>query len=143
MKFKKNFLFHIEKTFLKLLGRNVIVKGECIRCGKCCERMFLSIGNKRIADDDEFINLKEAFPEYGIFYIKESSPSGFLVFGCSMLLENNQCKSYKTRPAICRMYPYAESFKTVHLLPSGCGFKVIPLKTFNEFLNEEENRLGK
>lgn len=106
------------------------IKGECIKCGKCCENLY----SAHPCTEKEFKFMQIIFPTYRRFYIKKKDENGNLVFGCKYLTEDKLCSVYKKRPLMCKKYPqkklsfYAE-------MPDGCGYYV-EKKSFKEYLDK-------
>ena len=140
MKKLKKIAFDIKKAIKKLAGKGYVVKGKCNRCGACCRHLALFLGREKIRDEEDFIKLKEAFPEYERFRIIGRHPSGILIFACSMVGENNLCRDYAHRPQICKAFPCEESFDFLNHMPEGCGYEAVPVKDFESFLKDEEKR---
>jgi len=138
MKVLKDLLLSVEKALRRLLGQQFMVKGSCRRCGKCCRSMALSLGGRKITTEDEFTRLKETFPFYSSFAVERRHAAGFLIFCCTKLDEQSHCGDYRRRPHICRSFPDPRSFDQTYSLPEGCGFEVIPLRDFDEFLRAAE-----
>jgi Fe-S-cluster containining protein len=138
MKLLKALLLSVEKTIRRFLGQQFMVKGSCRRCGKCCRSMALSFGGRKITTEDEFMRLKETFTYYSSFAVERRHAAGFLIFSCTKLDEQGHCGDYRRRPHICRSFPDPQSFDQTYSLPEGCGFEVIPLRGFDEFLKAAE-----
>ncbi len=140
MKIQRTLLLSLEKFLRRITGQQFMVKGSCRRCGVCCKNMALSLGGRKISTEEEFLRLKETFPFYSSFVIQRSHPAGFLIFSCSYLSDENLCMNYRKRPHICRSFPDPGSFDQVYHLPENCGFEVIPLREFDEFLKDAEKK---
>ncbi|MGV8121345.1 MAG: YkgJ family cysteine cluster protein [Candidatus Xenobiia bacterium LiM19] len=136
MKLLKTVLLSLEKSFRRLIGQQFMIKGACRRCGVCCRNMALSLGGRKIFTEDEFLRLKEIFPYYSSFVIERTHAAGFLIFSCTYLSEENLCTNYRKRPHICRSFPDPGSFDQAYHLPESCGYQVIPLREFDEFLKD-------
>jgi uncharacterized protein len=134
-------LEEIKKRILRLIGRGFMVRGHCIRCGACCREMTLYFSGEKIRTEEDFKKLCEAWSYYSMFSITRRDPAGFFVFTCANIDDSSLCKIYKTRPPICRKYPDPYSFEQGHRLPEGCGYEAIALKSFEEFLHDEEKHI--
>ncbi|MDQ7823554.1 MAG: YkgJ family cysteine cluster protein [Candidatus Eremiobacteraeota bacterium] len=133
----KSLVLALEKQLARVLGKSFLVKGKCRRCGRCCRQMALTLGGRKIGTEEDFDTLKKLFPAYQRFVIQGTAPGGALVFSCTRLGSENLCGDYRRRPSFCRQFPDVQSFDLLHLLPEGCGYSLIPLREFNEFLRDE------
>lgn len=106
------------------------VKGECKKCGRCCNHIY----SFDIADEKEFKFMQILYPTYKRFYIKERDEKGNLVFACKYVSKEGLCTVYNKRPQLCKRYPSPKILYPVDL-PDGCGFKVIK-KNFDDYLNK-------
>ncbi len=93
------------KLWLKLRGRQPILRGECIRCGQCCRGIHLKLGGNWLKSEKAFRRAIERNPHYAIFQATEKDPQGLLRFSCTKVGENNFCTDYENRPSVCRKYP--------------------------------------
>ena len=123
-----------------------VIKGECKKCGKCCENILFSDEKGYIKTEEEFSALKKRNLRYHHFFIagkmEGESPDpkdsrGALLFKCKSLDENKQCKQYYFRSFYCRDYPsinktfISRGGETL----DGCGFYFDVNKKFKEYLN--------
>lgn len=89
---------------------------NCSSCGACCKRIGL---------------LKDKFKELNFPY--DVNEKGW----CTMLDENNKCKVYNTRPAICNM----ETMFYSALAPLGMTKKeayIANTKLCNQYIKEDK-----
>jgi uncharacterized protein len=131
----------LKKKLFRLLGRRFMVTGTCTKCGNCCTSMALFFSGEKVKNREDFKRLCEAFPEYDCFKPKSTHAAGFLVFSCTWLTDKNLCSNYRKRPQICRRYPDPATFDYMHRLPATCGYTLITLKEFDEFLYDEVKKL--
>lgn len=128
-----------------------IIKGECKKCGKCCETILFSDENGYIKTEEDFLELRKRNRRYYHFEIngrhgenwtKEDIKNrkiiqGALYFKCKSLGKDKKCKNYFFRSLYCRDYPsinpdfISAGGETI----DGCGFYFDIDKKFNEYLN--------
>lgn len=116
---------------------NVVIKGECNRCGSCCRDLILVDDDKIVRTESDFNRLKQKFPQYQIFSIKTVNKDGDLVFRCRCLTEDNTCSIHPQRPGICINYPAKEIIKRGGRLFQNCGFSAQPIVDFNDLLQTQ------
>lgn len=122
----------------------VRVEGSCKMTGQCCKALMLGYRNRAIRNLREFKKEKKNRPHYEMFIPSEKKyDDGFLRFRCSNLTEDNKCAIHSTRPDLCREYPAPEMVKYGGMLLPGCGYSLVPEKSFDEHLSEKLVSLGK
>ncbi len=123
-KFKKFFYLHI-------LRKKYYRVGSCNACGRCCQKIYVK--HKTVLQDEkEFERLKLLHPFYTYLKVVDKDETG-LVFECMNLdKETNKCKIHKIRPGICRRYPQEELFMMGGSLADNCGYKLVPIESFDE-----------
>lgn len=142
MSMKPKDFFPILRIFLetrikKILGYKYIKIGKCRRCGGCCKDMQLFHRGKRITSVSDFEELLKFDGHFSRFTMFEKE-NGRISFTCSLLIENNLCGDYKSRPSTCRKYPDPEYiFKYGGVMIKGCGYTVIPVVSFQDILSRE------
>lgn len=126
--------------YSKILKRQYFRTGQCLGCGKCCQKIYVQTSKHVIQDEKEFEKLKVLHRFYGYLTVVDKDEIG-LVFSCSNLDEKtNLCKIHKNRPGICRRYPQEEIFKMGGGLSDDCGYKMVPIIPFEEVLNKTIKR---
>lgn len=129
-KIKKN-------IYTKILNKKYYREGNCLGCGKCCQKIYVKTSNHVIQEEKEFEKLKFLHRFYSYLTIIDKDETG-LVFSCSNLDEKtNLCIIHKNRPGICRRYPQEELFTMGGGLSEDCGYKFIPIIKFSEILNNQ------
>jgi Fe-S-cluster containining protein len=123
---------------LLLNPANVVIQGECKKCGTCCRNLILVDGKTIVRSQKEFELLKQKDPVYEIFKIKSFNEDGDLVFECTRLAPDNTCSIYNDRPAICANYPSRAMFKRQGRLFKECGYYVEPAVDFQEILETKK-----
>lgn len=88
-----------------------------------------------IKEEEEFERLKTQHFFYSYLKIVGKSENG-LVFECTKLdKEKGTCTAYKHRALLCRMYPQEEIFMMGGVISEDCGYKFIPITSFEEVFN--------
>lgn len=126
----------IKKLFyLYILRRKYYRTGSCNACGRCCQKIYVQHKNV-IKTEEEFKKLQRLHPFYTYLKIIDKDETG-LVFECMQLdKETHKCKIHKYRPGICRRYPQEELFQMGGTLAEHCGYKLVPIVSFEEVLNK-------
>ncbi len=119
---------------------NVVIKGECLRCGECCRNLILFIRGRTIQTEEEFESEKLKHPEYDMFDIRSVNDDGDLIFECTNLGADNRCSIHTGRPKMCRTYPSKKMIANGGRLLEGCGYRVCEMISFREIMPPEEDR---
>lgn len=122
----------IKKFFyLYILKRKYYRTGSCNACGRCCEKIYVK--HKQVVQTEaEFERLKKQHSFYTYLRVIDKDDTG-LVFECTNLdKETRKCKIHKKRPGICRRYPQEELFGMGGTLADTCGYKLVPIESFEE-----------
>lgn len=120
--------------YLKILNRKYYRVGSCSGCGRCCRQIYVKHAGGVIQDEKDFENLKHQHRFYQYLKVTGKDEIG-LIFECQNLdSETHKCKIHKNRPGICRRYPQEEIFVMGGALAENCGYKFIPIETFEEVL---------
>ena len=129
----------------RLGSSKYVVKGECKRCGKCCENILFSDEDGYIKTAEGFEALKKRNLRYHHFFIvgkmegesdNQKDICGALLFKCKSLDDNKQCRQYFFRSLYCRDYPsinktfISQGGETL----DGCGFYFDVDKKFKDYL---------
>ncbi len=104
------------------------IKGECRKCGKCCNYMY----SFDTYSEKEFKIMQFLFPAYKRFYIKGHDEFGNLIFACKYVTESGLCSVYDKRLNMCKKYP-KRFINQQAVLHEGCGYKVVK-KNFDDYL---------
>ena len=125
-------LKNIKKWFyLYILKRKYYRIGSCNACGQCCQKIYVK-HKQVIQTEAEFERLKNQHSFYTYLTIIDKDDTG-LVFECKNLdKETNKCKIHRRRPGICRRYPQEELFSMGGKLAEHCGYKLVPIQSFEE-----------
>lgn len=124
--------------YLKILKKKYYKTGKCVRCGCCCENIYVRHEGKVIKEIAEFeqIKLKDPYSFYKHISVVGVDEFG-LLFSCNKFdKEKRLCKDHKKRPSICRNYPSEEIFSFGAQLQQKCGFCFTPIESFEEIFNK-------
>ncbi len=130
----------IKKFFyLYILRRKYYRIGKCAECGRCCQKIYVKHRNV-IQTEEEFKKLQFLHPFYTYLKIIGKDETG-LIFECINLdKETHKCKIHKKRPGICRRYPQEELFSMGGTLAEHCGYKMVPIQSFEEIFEKIRKR---
>ena len=121
--------------YLYILKRKYYRVGSCNACGMCCKKIYVK-HKTVIQTEEEFKKLQKLHPFYTYLKIIDKDETG-LVFECQNLdKETNKCTIHKKRPGICRRYPQEEIFLMGGMLAEHCGYKLLPIESFEDVLNK-------
>lgn len=124
----------------KFFGRKYIRTGSCKACGKCCREIYVRHTKHVITEEEEFEMLKSQHFFYSYLKVIGKNETG-LIFECTKLdKEKGYCTAYNKRALICRMYPQEEIFMMGGTISEECGFKFIPIKSFEEVFYSVKKR---
>ena len=119
-----------------ILKRNYIRTGSCKGCGRCCREIYVRHGKETIRNEEEYEKLRSSHSFYSFLKPVGKDEIG-LIFECTKLdPETKKCKIHPFRPLLCRRYPQEEIFMMGGDISAGCGYKFIPIRTFNSVLKE-------
>ena len=133
-------LKNIKKWFyLYILKRKYYRVGSCNACGRCCQKIYVK-HRQVIQTEAEFERLKQQHRFYTYLKVVDKDDIG-LVFECENLdKETKKCKIHKKRPGICRRYPQEELFRMGGSLAEHCGYKLIPIESFEEVFTRVQQK---
>lgn len=133
----------IKKWFyLYILKRKYYRIGSCNACGRCCQKIYVK-HKQVIQTEAEFERLKKQHSFYTYLKVVDKDETG-LVFECENLdKETKKCKIHKKRPGICRRYPQEELFNMGGSLAEHCGYKLIPIESFEEVFTRVKQKQDK
>ncbi len=128
--------------YLYILKRKYYREGSCNACGRCCQKIYVK-HREIIQTEEEFEKLKTQHEFYTFLKIVDKDETG-LVFECENLdKETKKCKIHKHRPGICRRYPQEELFGMGGTLAEHCGYRLVPIESFEEVFNKVSKRIKK
>ena len=125
--------------YLYILRRKYYRVGSCNACGKCCQKIYVKHRHV-IQTEEEFEQLKSMHDFYTYLKVVDKDETG-LVFECENLdKETHKCKIHKKRPGICRRYPQEELFTMGGTLAQHCGYKLVPIESFEEVFEKVQKK---
>jgi Fe-S-cluster containining protein len=127
----------------KWFGRDIILTGQCRRCGACCRNLVLDIHGEWVRSEEDFFALKEENPDYARFRITGRGKDGLLRFTCDRLTEDGCCRDHENRLPICRNYPERDMFFMNGDLLPGCGYELHQDVPFERVLCRKMKQAGK
>ena len=131
----KKIVKKIKKFYcLKILKKKYFRTGKCLKCGCCCENIYVRHNGQVIKTKEEFEEIKQndSYSFYQHISIVSQDDFG-LIFECNRFdKEKRICTNHKKRPSICRNYPSEEIFSFGACLQEQCGFKFEPIESFEE-----------
>lgn len=110
------------------------VEGECLKCGQCCRQIY-TFDDYTVSD---FQLTQLMFPKYRRFKIRGRDKLGNLVLTCTYQ-EGNLCRVHDKRLSLCKKFPNPR-FGSLGAVPKGCGFRLVPTKSFEEVFQSIENK---
>lgn len=120
--------------YLKILKRRYYRFGKCLKCGSCCENIYVRHNNQIIKTKEEFEEIKnnDSYSFYQHITVIGCDDFG-LIFECNKFdKEKRICKDHKHRPSICINYPSEEIFSFGAQLHENCGYSFKPVENFEE-----------
>lgn len=127
----------IHFTILKLTKRKIFIAGSCNCCGTCCRSLCLDDGKGWIRREKDFNTVVKENPDYSCFKIIGRDNCGYLLFRCSLILENGKCGKYDSRFQFCKDFPDPKLPFCGGQLPNGCGYVFKSVVPFSKILSEE------
>ena len=123
--------------YLHILHRKYYRTGQCLGCGRCCQKIYVQTSKHVIKEEKEFERLKLLNRFYTYLEVIDKDETG-LVFKCNKQdPKTNLCTIHNNRPGICRRYPQEELFKMGGAIDDDCGYKMIPIVSFSEVLEKK------
>lgn len=111
------------------------LEGYCCKCGDCCRFLYCVDP----LTEFWFRFMQFIYPKYRRFKIIGKDKCG-IILACKLIKEDGLCPDYENRPDICRDYPNPEKIYAGGRLYKRCTYKLIPEKSFEDFLSGEEKR---
>ncbi|OGI30944.1 MAG: hypothetical protein A2287_02440 [Candidatus Melainabacteria bacterium RIFOXYA12_FULL_32_12] len=130
-----------EKIFAsKVLGRKYLRRGKCKTCGRCCQKIYIRHRSSIIKDEEEFEKLQSLHFFYSYIKVVGKDDTG-LIFECTKLdIEKGLCNAHSRRAMICRQYPQEEIFMMGGIISEDCGYKFIPIRSFEEVFSKVQKK---
>lgn len=122
------------KAASRLSGRDVAVRGRCLRCGSCCRDLTLVINGRTISGTRDLKTLHAHAEDYRRFLPSGRDPEGNITVTCTYLGEDGACTVYDERPAICREHPARDLYYVGGDPGEGCGYRFERTRSFSAML---------
>ncbi len=112
--------------------------GSCIRCGKCCSLLALTLP-KGIQPDSFLVRCFGLWHRLGMNFIYEGAFDDCLCYSCGYLRQSSKvghspsCGIYPFRHRICRFFPTQKLYGKPSL-HEGCGFSFVKRSVYNEMI---------
>lgn len=121
-------LIATEQRKIEPLALEILEYFECERCARCCK---IPVG----LTDDDITRLYKLDGDAFFDKLEDRVLPNYLKTPCPYLVNNN-CKVYKDRPLLCRLYPFSMAyvFPSIRLCPLGIKIlreyeKILPIHT--------------
>ena len=122
---------------LKIFGKEYLLSGTCLRCGRCCRLINLKYHKGWIRAEHQFHEVLKENPNYERFTVTAKDHMGYLQFNCSWYDPENGCLDYANRLDICRRYPNTSLLLHGGSLLQGCGYRIDEGVPFEKYLCKE------
>ena len=128
---------------LHVLRRKYLRYGKCKGCGRCCRGIYVRHERGIINSEEEFEKLKSRHFFYSYLNITGKDDIG-LTFECTKLdKEKGKCTVHRHRALICRQYPQEEIFMMGGTLGEHCGYKFMPIRSFDHVFSKVQKSYKK
>jgi len=111
------------------------LEGYCCKCGDCCRFLYSAGPMSRLM----FWFIKLFHPQYRRFKVIGKDENG-LILACTLIKEDGLCPDYENRPDVCSEFPNPDRVYSGGRLYKRCTYKLVPEKSFGDFLSVEEER---
>jgi Fe-S-cluster containining protein len=112
----------LKRAKLKILNQEIVLAGDCSKCGACCSNINLKTAHGWIHSLEDFEALCTQNPDYSRYEPIGMDEDGTLRFHCSWLQKDNTCKDHANRLETCKNYPDKEMLFYNGNLVEGCSY---------------------
>ena len=120
---------------MRLLRREVVLRGSCRMCGRCCSEIALySDGWVRSLED--FQKAREEIPGFDRLEPMGKDDYGNLTVRCTWLTEDGLCRDHENRLSMCRGHPNRWHYLSGADLAGYCGFRFEEIPSFERVLRK-------
>ena len=130
----------IRWLWLKLTGKQVVIRGHCLQCGNCCRRISLMVDGKWIKTEKQFNEALKEFPDFSRFTPIPREKSEGIIFTCTHLTKDNLCGDYSGRPDLCRRHPTLNTWFNGAEIGRYCGYYYSVEKSFGKCLRKAHEK---
>lgn len=121
---------------LRITGREYLISGKCLCCGKCCTNINLKYQGGWIRNKSQFHQLLKENPHYDRFRLVHQKGK-YLQFDCTWYSDDSGCKDYQNRLDICRKYPSKSLLMHGGCLLDDCGYSITEGIPFKKYLEKQ------
>jgi len=82
---------------------------DCLACANCCRRVGPRLSELDISRLGKALSMRRSEVEYSYLKRDEDGDMVFRDHPCPLLLEDNRCLVYESRPKACREYPHTDA----------------------------------
>ncbi len=82
---------------------------DCLSCANCCRRVGPRLSELDISRLGKALSMRRSEVEYSYLKRDEDGDMVFRDHPCPLLLEDNRCLVYESRPKACREYPHTDA----------------------------------
>ena len=126
--------------WVKLTRKEVIVRGRCRMCGKCCRDIALFVDGRWMRSEKTLRDYTKRYPEYERFVPTGFDELGHLTVRCTLQGEDGLCTDYENRLDLCRDHPAPVHYFSGATLAPWCGFRHEVIKPFDPVLKKERKK---
>lgn len=106
--------------------------GKCNGCGGCCSHIYVKHMKGVVKKEAEFRKLQFLHPFYSYLEVIGEDETGLFFKCCNLDETTKKCNIHEKRPGICRRYPQEEIFLLGGTLKDDCGYKFVPIDSFDD-----------
>jgi Fe-S-cluster containining protein len=126
----------------RVLKRQVVVRGSCTLCGRCCKDIIIREGGAYLTSRKAFEKAKERHPGLSRFYISGRRGS-LITLTCTLQSPEGLCTDHENRLELCRDYPHAGIYYSGLNLEKHCGYELVEEPSFAGILEAAMRKAGK
>ncbi len=94
---------------VRALHEEAFSQTDCLECGNCCRRVGPRLSDLDISRLAKALSMKSGEFEETYLTVDEDGDRIFREQPCPLLLEDNRCLVYESRPKACREYPHTDA----------------------------------
>ena len=120
---------------LRLLRREVVLRGRCNMCGRCCTDITL-YSDGWIRSREDFRKACEDIPGFDRLEPTGRDDYGNLTVRCTWLTEDGLCRDHENRLSMCSRHPNRWHYLSGATLADYCGFRFEEVPSFERILRK-------
>jgi hypothetical protein len=94
---------------IRALHEEAFSQIDCLDCGNCCRLVGPRLGDLDVSRLAKALSMKRVDFEESYLKVDEDGDRVFREHPCPLLLEDNRCLVYESRPKACREYPHTDA----------------------------------